>query len=178
MEKDEYLKVLDFLEHGRSNQRDEPVAQGIGTNNYTLLEVVMRDGFHPKGGETLYIGEGDREKVQYIKDRISFNELTNTAQTELKYVVKSIVTEQEDKFVDFLNNATPITPRRHAYELLPGVGEKNMQRMVDEKEDEEFESYEDFNERVEGMSDIQGLISERIVKELKGDTNRYLFVES
>lgn len=177
LKKDEYLKVLDFLQHGRGGSGDEPVAQGIGTTNYSLLEVVMREEHHPKGGEELYIGDGDRDKVKYIKDRISYEELTNTAQTELKYVVKSIVKDQEDKFVEFLNDAAPLTPRRHAYELLPGVGQKNMRRMVDIRDEQEFESFEDFNNRIEGLTEIEDLLSKRLLNEIKGETKRNLFVD-
>lgn len=177
MKKDEYLKVLDFLQHGRGTSEDEPVVQGIGKTNYSLLEVVMREDYHPKGGEELYIGDGDREKVKYIKERVGYDDLTNTAQTELKYVVKSIVKEQEDDFVEFLNEATPITPRRHAYELLPGIGQKNMRRMVDERDEDDFDSYEDFNKRIEGLTDIQDLLAQRLLEEIKDETKRNLFVD-
>jgi predicted nucleic acid-binding OB-fold protein len=52
-DKDEYIMVLEFLEHGHSDGRDDRVAQGIGKDNYSLLEVVMREDERPKGGEEL-----------------------------------------------------------------------------------------------------------------------------
>lgn len=174
-EKDEYIKVLDFLERGRQGEKDEPTAQGIGTDNFNLLEVVMRDGKRPKGGEELYIGEGDREKVKFIKSRIEFDDLTSNAQKELKYVLKAMLEQKEDEFVDFFNNATPVTPRRHAFELLPGVGNKHMQKLIDEREKEEFKSFDDIRERVSTMPDPQELVADRIVQELKGEAKRRLF---
>lgn len=173
-DKDEYIKVLDFLEHGRSGGRDEPLVQGIGTENFNLLEVVVRENKRPKGGQELYIGEGDREVVKYIKDRIGYEELSATAKNELEYVLQAMVSDREDEFVEFFNTATPVTPRRHAFQLLPGIGKKHMQRLLDEREKEEFDSFEDINERVDGLPEIDEVVVERIEQELKGDTNHKL----
>jgi putative nucleotide binding protein len=174
-EKDEYIKVLDFLERGGSGGKDEPTAQGIGTENFNLLEVVMRDEERPKGGEELYIGEGERDNVKFIKARIDFNDLTGNAQKELEYVLDAMVEDKEEDFVKFFNEATPVTPRRHAFELLPGVGNKHMQKLLDEREKEEFESFEDIKERVSSMPDPKKLVIDRIIDELKGDAKKRLF---
>ena len=172
MGKDEYVKVLDFLEHGKSNEREERVAQTIGTEHYTLLEVVMREDKRPKGGEELYIGEGDRDKVEFIKSRINYDDLTGNAKNELKYVLDAMINENEDKFVEFFNEATPVTPRRHAFELLPGIGSKHMQKLLDEREEQEFESFEDINDRVPSMPNAKETVRKRIVQELKGEDIR------
>lgn len=174
-EKDDHIKVLDFLQHGRKGGKDEPVAQGIGTRNFNLLEVVMREDEHPKGGEKLYIGEGDREKVEYIKARIEYSDLTGNAKSELKYVLKSLIDENEDRFIEFFNTSTPVTPRRHALQLLPGVGEKHMQNILDEREEEEFESLDEVQERVSSIGDPRDILIERITHELKGETKQKLF---
>ena len=174
-DKDEYAKVLDFLEHGKSNDRDERVAQVIGTENFTLLEVVMREDERPKGGEELYIGDGDREAVEFIKQRISYSDLTGSAQSELKYVLDALIEENKNKFVEFFNEATPVTPRRHAFELLPGIGNKHMQKLLDEREEGDFESLEEVKERVPSIPDPKEAIRERIVQEMKGETKHKLF---
>ncbi|MFO7794248.1 MAG: DUF655 domain-containing protein [Candidatus Nanohaloarchaea archaeon] len=172
MGKDEYVKVLDFLEHGKSNEREERVAQTIGTEHYTLLEVVMREDKRPKGGEELYIGEGDRDKVEFIKSRINYDDLTGNAKNELKYVLDAMINENEDQFVEFFNTATPVTPRRHAFELLPGIGSKHMQKLLDERDEEEFESFEDINDRVPSMPNSKETVRKRIIQELKGEDIR------
>ncbi len=172
MGKDEYVKVLDFLEHGKSNEREERVAQTIGTEHYTLLEVVMREDKRPKGGEELYIGEGDRDKVEFIKSRIDYDDLTGNAKNELKYVLDAMINENEDQFVEFFNTATPVTPRRHAFELLPGIGSKHMQKLLDERDVEDFESFEDINDRAPSMPNAKETVRKRIVQELKGEDIR------
>lgn len=175
-DKDEYILVLDFLEHGHSGEKDDRVAQGIGKDNYTLLEVVMREDQRPKGGEELYIGEGDRDKVQFIKRRIEHDELTGNAQKELKYVLQELINQKEDEFVEFFNQATPVTPRRHAFELLPGIGTKHMQTLLDEREKEDFESFDDIEERVPSIPNPGKAVNDRILEELKGETKNKLFV--
>lgn len=176
-DKDEYIMVLEFLEHGHSDGRDDRVAQGIGKDNYSLLEVVMREDERPKGGEELYIGDGDRDKVEFIKRRIGYDELTGNAQKELKYVLQELINQKEDEFVEFFNEATPVTPRRHAFELLPGIGTKHMQALLDEREKEEFESFEDIKDRVPSVPDPQETVNDRILEELKGETKNKLFVD-
>lgn len=175
-DKDEYMLVLDFLEHGHSNDRDDRVAQGIGKDNYTLLEVVMREDERPKGGEELYIGDGDRPQVQFIKRRIDYDDLTGSAQSELKYVLPELLNDKEEEFVKFFNKATPVTPRRHAFELLPGVGTKHMQALLDEREKDDFESLDDIKERVPSIPDPEKLLRDRITQELKGETRNKLFL--
>ena len=175
-DKDDNILVLDFLEHGHSNDRDDRVAQGIGKDNYTLLEVVMREDERPKGGEELYIGDGDRDRVQFIKRRIDYDDLTGSAQSELKYVLQEIMNEKKDEFLDFFNNATPVTPRRHAFELLPGIGTKHMQALLDEREKEEFKSFDDLRERVPSIPDPEKLLADRIKDEIEGETKNKLFV--
>jgi putative nucleotide binding protein len=175
-DKDEYIKVLDFLEHGRSGEKDEPTAQGIGTENFNLLEVVMREGERPKGGEELYIGEGERDKVKYIKTKLEYDDLTGSARSELKYVLDALINEKEDEFVEFFNEATPVTPRRHAFELLPGIGNKHMQRLLDEREKGDFESFEDIKERVSSLPEPKKVVKDRIIEELKGDVKTNLFI--
>jgi len=89
--------------------------------------------------------------------------------------LKALIEDNEERFVDFFNNATPVTPRRHAFELLPGVGNRHMQKLIDEREKEEFDSFEDIRERVSTMPDPEELITDRIVEELKGEAKRRLF---
>ncbi|WP_414838235.1 DUF655 domain-containing protein [Candidatus Nanosalina sp. VS9-1] len=175
-DKDEHVLVLDFLEHGHPNDRDDRVAQGIGKDNYTLLEVVMREDERPKGGEELYIGEGDRPRVEFIKRRIDYDDLTGSAQSELKYVLQELISDKEDEFVEFFNEATPVTPRRHAFELLPGIGTKHMRALLDEREKNDFESFEDIKERVPSIPDPEKTIRDRVRNELKGETKNKLFV--
>jgi putative nucleotide binding protein len=92
-------------------------------------------------------------------------------------VLQELISQKEDEFVEFFNEATPVTPRRHAFELLPGIGTKHMQALLDEREKEEFESFEDIKERVPSVPDPQETVNDRILEELKGETKNKLFVD-
>lgn len=173
--KDEYGIVLDFLEHGHPGGKSAPIAQIIGEKYLSLLEVVLRDNVRVSSGDRIYIGDGNREKAKYIKGRISFGELTGNSKSELDYVLKDLVDKNEDRFVDFFNEAQPVTPRMHSLELLPGVGKKHMWKIIDEREKEDFESFEDLDERVKLLPDPKKMIIERIEKELNQDVKRYIF---
>ncbi|MFB6182552.1 MAG: DUF655 domain-containing protein [Candidatus Nanohaloarchaea archaeon] len=154
----------------------EEMAQGIGKEHFNLLEVVMRDDERPKGGETLYIGEGERDRVKYIKDKIDYEDLTGNAEKEIDYVLPELIKDQEEKFIKFFNESAPVTPRRHALELLPGIGNKHMQKILDEREEGEFENFEDLEDRVPSLPNPINTLQKRIKEELKGETKRQLFV--
>lgn len=173
--KDEHAIVLDYLEHGRPGGPSEPVAQVIGTENFNLLEVVPRDEIRVKAGEEVYIGEGDREKIRYIKGKITTRELTETAKSELDYVLEDLVEDNEDTFVEFFNEAAPVTPRQHALELLPSIGEKHMWQILDERDEGEFADLDDLKDRVELLPDPRKILVKRLKKELSGEEKHYLF---
>jgi putative nucleotide binding protein len=175
--KDEYAIVLDFLPRGKPTDRKaEPIAQIIGENFLSLLEVVIKDGYTVKPGDRLYIGEGKREEVKYIKGRIRFDELTSFAKSELENVLKMLVEKNEKRFVDFFNKAGPITTRLHSLELLPGIGKRHMWAIIDERKKKEFESFDDIKQRIEMLPDPKKMVIKRIIDELE-DKDRYkLFV--
>ena len=44
---------------------------------------------------------------------MDYEKISSSAQSELSNVIEKIVTENEVKFVKYLNNAQPLTPRIH-----------------------------------------------------------------
>ncbi len=174
--KDEYAIVVDFLEHGHATGKPQPLAQAIGTEHFNLLEVAIRDGYRPQLAEQLYIGDGPREAVKFIKKKINYNELTGNAKAELEYVLQDIVGNNEKQFVTFFNEAYPINARMHSLELIPGIGKKHMWEIIDAREESEFEDFADIKNRVSSLSNLENMIVKRIVEELTGEEKRYLFV--
>jgi len=172
---EEYAFVLDFLPYGKSaDVKKEPVAQVVGESHFTLLEVVPKPGIQLDVGERIYIGKGDREKVDHIKGRVSFLDLTNAAKSELERVVKAIIEAREKDFIQFFNKCGPVTIRLHQLELLPGVGKKHMLDIISERERKPFESFKDLGERVKLLPDPRKLLMERVLEELKGTGKYYI----
>jgi len=177
--KDEYAIVLDFLPRGKATDpRPEPVAQVIGEKFLNLLEVVLKPGESVKIGERVYIGEGKRDKVRFIRGKIRYDSLTSVAKDELERVLQEIIEKDEKRFVEFFNRAGPITTRLHMLELLPGIGKKHMWAIIDARKKKKFESFEDLKSRVEMLPDPKKMIIKRIIEELQEKDRYKLFVSS
>jgi putative nucleotide binding protein len=143
--KEEHAIVLEYLPNGYPlSKRMLPVAQAIGENNLILLELIPRKGINLELGENVYIGEGKREKIYYIKGRLHREKLTETAKNQLEEFIKGVVEKKEKEFVDFFNKADAINKRIHQIELLPGMGKKHMQEILKQRHEKEFESFEEF----------------------------------
>lgn len=180
--KEEKTIILDFLPNGypfdeRPMYMKTPVAQALGKEHFILLELVPKKGIHLNLYEEVYIGEGKRDKVHHIVGKIPMSKLTRTARSELEFVVKDIVEKNEKKFIDFFNNARPLSTRMHQIELLPGVGKKHMWEIINSREEKPFESFDDIKKRVKLIPDPGKLIIRRILQELEGEEKHRLFVD-
>jgi putative nucleotide binding protein len=176
MPNEEYAIVLDYLPRGKSNSfKPEPIAQVLGTEFFTLLEVVPKTPL--KALDKVYVGKEERKEIDYIKRRISFNELTSNSTIELSKAIESLVKEKEKKFVEFFNSSHPITIKRHQLELLPGLGKKHLFEILEEREKAPFKSFEDIEKRVHLMPKVVQTIVKRILLELEDENlKHYLFV--
>ena len=176
MEKEEKAIVLDFLPHGYPLEgKMIPIAQAIGKDHLTLLQLVPRKGIILQLGDEVYIGEGKRDKIYYIYGRLIYDNLTETAKLQLKEFVDNFVKEQEIKFVDFFNNSQPINTRLHQLELLPGFGVKHTKSILEERDKNPFENLDDIKKRIPSLPDPRKAIEKRILEELEGHERYRLF---
>ena len=176
---EEYAYVLDFNSRGKSTTvrgREGIIVTAIGEDRLTLLEVLGVPNSTFEIGERIYIGKEGRTKVLSVLGKMEYNNISSSAQSELETVIENIVSVNESKFVEYLNNAQPLTPRIHALELIPGIGKTYMKTMLDEREKQKFESYQDLQDRV-GFKDPIKHISERIMDEITGESRMNLFVK-
>jgi len=176
---EEYAFVLDFDTRGKSSTvrgRDGIIVTAIGEDHLTLLEVLGIPNSIFEVGEKIFIGKEGRTKILSVLGKMDYEKISSSAQSELETVVENIVTINESKFVDYLNKAQPLTPRIHALELIPGIGKTYMKIMLEEREEKQFESYQDLQERV-GFKEPVKHISERIMDEITGQSRMNLFVK-
>ena len=104
--KEENAVVLDYLSRGYSSSYvGEPIAQAMGTSFFTLLELVPREGIFLTIMQNIYIGPDERKEVKFIKGRLDYDNLTQAAKKELPDTVKTIVTENEKKYIEFFNRS-------------------------------------------------------------------------
>ena len=176
---EEYAYVLDFNARGKSTTvrgREGIIVTAIGEDRLTLLEILATPNSTFDVGEKIFIGKEGRTKVLSVLGKMDYERISSSAQTELPAVVEKIVTENEQKFVDYLNNARPLTPRIHALELIPGIGKTYMKAMLEERDRKKFESFADLQERI-GFKEPVKQISKRIMEEITGETRMNLFVK-
>ena len=177
MAKEENAIILDFLPYGYvMEQKMMPIAQAIGTNGFTLLQLVPRRGEKFEVGEVAYIGDGKREKVQYILGRCPREKLTETAKIQLEEFIAKSVKEDEEKFLKFFNEAQAINTRLHQFELLPGLGKKHTKALLEARDEKEFESFEDIKTRVHNMPSPEKVVEKRIMEELTEIQRHNLFI--
>lgn len=175
--------VLDVLAHGRSDDdrpgyQREPVAYAIGTADFQLYELIF-DGPPPVAiGDVIEVEPLTAVEGAVDRARIDYDGLSSGARSELDYVVEEFLDEHEEHFVDFFNEAQPVSLRLHQLNLLPGIGDKLRDGILDSrKRSGPFTSFEDLEARVDGLHDPREVIVERIMEELtESDMKYYLFV--
>jgi putative nucleotide binding protein len=178
--REEEAIVLDFLQNGyasdpRPLHLKDPIAQSLGTDRFTLLELVPKKDVMLQPRAKVYIGEKKREEIHHVNGRIKAEKLTATGASELPFAVKAIIDAEPQRFIDFYNKAQPLSIRTHALELLPGIGKKHMQEILDARGEKEFSGFDDIRARVKLITDPEKLIINRIVAEIRGEEKHYLF---
>jgi len=176
---EEYAYVLDFDTHGKSQtvrDRDGIILTAIGEQRLTLLEVLGVTDSNFNIGEKIFIGKEGRTKIQSVLGKLNFEKISTNAQTELPSIIEKIVRTNEQYFVDYFNNAQPITPRKHSLELIPGVGKTYLKIILDQISKKKFTDYNDLENRA-GLKEPVKHLSKRIMEEITGQTQFHLFVK-
>ena len=176
---EEYAYVLDFKSRAKSTTvhgRTGVIVITIGEERLTLLEILGIENSAFDIGERIYIGKEGRTKVQSVLGKMDYVKISDSAKDEIPTVVESILTKNEAKFVDYINNAQPLTPRIHALELIPGIGKTYLNVIIKEREKGPFESFVDIEKRA-GLKEPIKHMSQRIIEEISGETRMNLFVK-
>ena len=164
--KEEYIIILDYLKFGyvnpeRPTAHGKPIAQAIGVDKFTLK----------------------RDKVNRVKGLLDFENLTATSRIELEYAIKEIILEKEDIYIKFFNEIDSLNIKMHKLELIPGIGKKHTQMILEERKKEPFKSFEDLKERVPLLGDPVDMLAKRVRLELdtttvkRGKNKYYMFTQ-
>ncbi|MCH7660815.1 MAG: DUF655 domain-containing protein [Euryarchaeota archaeon] len=172
--------VLDYLPHGRADDdrpgyQKPPIAFVLDTKTFALSELTLTDDSGIKIGDYVDL-DASLEGVETVRS-IGYDDLSGGARSELEYVIEDLIEEEEDRFVTFYNDAQPITLRLHQLNLLPGIGKKLRNSILDERKREPFGSFEELDDRVSGLHNPQSILADRILEELRENELKYrLFV--
>ena len=170
----ETVVLLDFLPHGKSEDdrpqyQKQPLAYALGVENFGLYELVVDDDAGVNIGDRLGLDSDAFVRV----NEIDHDDLSGGAQSELDYAVEDVVEANEQRFVDFYNEAQPITLRLHQLNLLPGIGKKLRNTILDERKRRPFEGFDDIESRVSGLHNPEEVLIERILEELREEDLKY-----
>ncbi|MHB8164281.1 MAG: DUF655 domain-containing protein [Methanoregula sp.] len=170
--------VLDVLMKGHADDprpqfKREPIVQAMGVEQFKLLELVPKPTVLIQLHDRVYIGDSERDKVERVKRRIGYADLTPTARGELPFVIAEVIKEREADFVAFFNKAISITPRLHMLHLLPGIGKKLMWEILEERNKKPFADFADISARIKSIPHPEKMIQARIIEELEVKDTKY-----
>ena len=168
--------VLDYLPHGRADddrpQHQKPaLVYALGIEEFRLFEVTLEEDVSLTITDRLDAEPSD-DLVTNVRE-IEYEDLSGAAQSELEHAIRDVVESNERRFVDFYNDAQPITLRLHQLNLLPGIGKKLRNNVLEQRKRKPFESFEDLEDRVSGLHDPKEVLVERILEELREDDLKY-----
>ncbi|QSG13923.1 DUF655 domain-containing protein [Halapricum desulfuricans] len=167
--------VLDYLPHGRSDDErpqyeKEPLAYAVSVDDFRLFELVLADDADISIGDRIPVERGDDVERAH---EIDYADLSGGAQSELVYAIEDTVDADTERFVDFYNDAQPITTRLHALNLLPGIGKKLRNNVLEARKRRPFQNFEDIEARVSGLHDPKDVLVERILEEIEETDLKY-----
>src|SRR5512137_983199 len=170
--------VLDVLIKGHPDDprppfKREPIVQAMGIEQFKLLELVPKNNVSIELHDRVYIGDAERDKIERVKRRIGFEDLTQTARGELPFAIEKLVRDREPDFVAFFNKAISITPKLHMLHLLPGIGKKLMWEILESRNKKPFESFADISARIKAIPHPEKMIQARILEELQDKETKY-----
>ena len=100
-------------------------------------------------GDRIYMGidHVQREVVQDVLGFARIRDLSNAASIELPIIIQRIIEDSPDVFIQqFFNRAGNLSLKMHAFELLPGVGNKKAMEMVASRGRVGWENFTQLNE--------------------------------
>ena len=185
-EREIYAWILDYLPYGnpkdqRPVYQKKPLFYAIGEKLFVLMELVPVQGLEnmnerAQEHERIPISEKDKSIIDHVKSRIRYSDLTQNSRAELPFVIQKIIERFPERFVEFYNHAQPITSRLHSLELLPGIGNKLMWEIVNERKKGLFSDFKDITDRVKGIYRPEKHIADRVDEELKDANIKYRLV--
>jgi putative nucleotide binding protein len=149
----------------------------ISEADFRLYETTFVEGAEVSIGDRLVLAPTEeREEIDAFRE-VTFADLTSTARNELDYAIDAILEADPERFLAVYNEAGPISLRLHQLNLLPGIGTKLRDAILDARKRGPFESFDAVAERVDGLHRPREIVAERIIEELEDESVKYhLFV--
>lgn len=176
--KDNWCMVLDFLPNGKEElppHKRKPIAQVIGWEKFSLLEIVPRENITFSTRQKLFIGEGTRREVDHIERKIKFEWLTSLAKTEMSPIVIKIIKSNEEKYIKFFNNPPAVSLNRNILDSFPEISKANRNKILKALKTERFTCLRDV-EKAGAVDNIYEIVANQIIREISRQAEFYIFI--
>lgn len=161
LQKAGYARVLD-------HDVEDNVIYALSENPFVLARLKPKEGIsNQMAGERIWIGKdrSRREVVDTVLGMTSVERLSNAAGLDLPLIIQLFIEENAGHFINsFFNKAGPLSLKQHAFELLPGIGGKKAQQMVEIRGRVGFKTLEELNEKC--AIDAAELLANRFHQEM------------
>ena len=143
----------------------------MGNKFFSILEVELRRKTTDIKLQQKIPLKADDSPLKSVRRRIKFGEITPTAKDLVESTIELILKDDEHHYVEFFNNARPITTRKHQLQLLPGVGKKILWDFINALKQKPFESFQDIQDRVGVVP--TAILVKRVIEELENPDEKY-----
>jgi len=148
------------------------LAYAVSVDRFTLYELNLSEDADISILDRVKIRPDFEEGIKRGRE-VDYGDLSDGARSELDYVVEDIVDEDEQRFVDFYNEAQPISLRLHQLNLLPGIGDKLRDNILDERKRSGPSRASRTSRSASTASTAREIIIERILDEMQEDDLKY-----
>mgnify|MGYP001158510452 CR=1 FL=1 len=152
------------------NDTKQQVIVALGESKMLLGRYVAKNS-EVGVGDRIYVGVDNARRVDVgeILGMARIDLLSNAATSDLPLIMQIFIEENSKHFIDaFFNRAGPISLKQHAFELLPGIGNKKAMQMVEQRGSSGFSDIEQLNETCN--IDSCELLAKRFVNEIEDKT--------
>jgi putative nucleotide binding protein len=141
------------------DEKESLYVQTVGESRFALLELALAYSADLSPDDRVAI---ESEDSLGVHRRLTYQTLAQAAQDRLEKTIGDIITANEQRFIDFYNNAQPIGLRKHQLDVLAGIGDTRREAIIDERRREPFADSVDLEARVDSLPDPQTLLVERV----------------
>ncbi len=152
------------------------ILYALGQKFLNIMEILIYDNVMFEAGSKIPIDAVNRLNILSVLGRVQYKKTPDDIADAISPIVDTIVAKEEERFVEFINTAGPLTYRIHSLKTIPGISEKLSQNIIMERDDRKFDSYADIEERA-SVRNIAKNISSRIKEEIIDDTKTNVFVK-
>jgi predicted nucleic acid-binding OB-fold protein len=115
----------------------------------------------PHPSDIVFVGKGERIRVEHVERRLEYGKLTKLAKMELPHAILKNVRECESRYVYFYNRIPAVS------HLLPGKSNGYILKIYDEKRKHgPYKSFADIKARIKGLGNPDQLVAARIKKDI------------